>query len=170
MPAVACKLCSKHFYAKPFWIKRGYGNYCSTKCQYEGRKNGKNMPCFVCGKETYKKLQQIERAKSGKFFCGRSCQAKWRNAEFRGEKHGNWKGGHGAYRDILKRHEVPQTCVLCKTNDTRILAVHHIDKNHGNNAVKNLAWLCHNCHFLVHHDEKESKKFEENLLLYTERK
>ena len=100
------------------------------------------------------------------FFCGRVCQAKWRNNEYRGEKHANWKDGHSTYRNILKSHDVPQTCVLCKTLDTRVLAVHHIDKNHGNNAVENLAWLCHNCHFLVHHDEEESKKFQKNLLEY----
>ena len=165
MPTVQCKNCRTDFYAKPFWIKKGYGNYCSTTCQHEGRRNGKSLPCTVCGKETYKKLQQIQRSKSGMFFCGRSCQAKWRNQEYTGERHGNWKDGKSTYRNILKRQDGPQICVLCRTEDTRVLAVHHIDKNHGNNAIENLAWLCHNCHFLVHHDEEESKKFKENLLV-----
>jgi predicted HNH restriction endonuclease len=37
----------------------------------------------------------------------------------------------------------------------RVLAVRHIDQNHKNNNVENLAWLCHNCHHLVHNDKVE---------------
>lgn len=50
-------------------------------------------------------------------------------------------------------------CTLCKTEDKRVLATHHIDRNRLNNSVNNLAWLCHNCHFLVHHDNVETQRF-----------
>jgi predicted HNH restriction endonuclease len=48
---------------------------------------------------------------------------------------------------------------LCGKDDKRIIAVHHIDKNRSNNKLKNLAWLCYNCHFLVHHYSEIREKF-----------
>lgn len=52
-----------------------------------------------------------------------------------------------------------QACAKCKSTDKRILAVHHKDRNRQNNTVSNLVWLCHNCHFLVHHYKSEAGKF-----------
>jgi hypothetical protein len=52
---------------------------------------------------------------------------------------------------------------LCSTKDERVLAVHHIDHNRLNNKLDNLAWLCHNCHHLVHHDNVEKHRFLEKL-------
>lgn len=155
MTVVSCKICAKKFNAKPFWIKKGYGKYCSPKCQYEGRKNGKLVPCHICGKEAYKTQKELRVSKSKKYFCTKSCQTRWRNSEFTGNKHANWKTGAHAYRSVLKRHKVPQICGLCRTRDPRILAVHHIDRNRRNNDLGNLIWLCHNCHFLVHHYDDE---------------
>lgn len=76
-----------------------------------------------------------------------------------GEKHKNFKTGEFAYRETMRRRRVPKICSLCKTDDYRVLAVHHIDKNRKNNKASNLAWLCNNCHFLVHHYEEEREKF-----------
>lgn len=136
----------------------GAGKYCSTQCQHLGSRNGKFVKCHVCGKETYKPLKQINRSKSGNFFCGKSCQTKWRNAEFIGDKHANWKHGMYVYKSILRRSGVPAVCRLCNLKDDRVLAVHHIDKDHKNNRIDNLVWLCHNCHHLVHCDKKEFDK------------
>jgi predicted HNH restriction endonuclease len=41
-----------------------------------------------------------------------------------------------------------------------VLAVHHVDQNRTNNKVTNLAWLCHNCHHLVHRYPIERKKVQ----------
>lgn len=159
-----CLVCGNDFKTKPFFVERGDGKYCSRECHHKGLKKGKQVMCAICGTETYKTLKALTRSKSNKFFCGKSCQAKWRNVEFIGVKHANWKEGKYAYRSVLGRHNVPKVCSLCKTTDSRVLAVHHIDKNRTNNDVKNLAWLCSNCHFLVHHYEKEKKKFMEALV------
>lgn len=164
MPNVACKICKKKFYAKPHWLKQGWGKYCSSVCQYEGRKQGKIIKCFICDTERYRPKGVLKKSKSGKYFCGKSCQTRWRNIVFTGEKHANWKHGKYAYRSVLARHNVEKICTLCATKDKRVLAVHHIDHNHANNILKNLTWLCHNCHFLVHHDIKEQKKLKEYLV------
>jgi hypothetical protein len=33
-----------------------------------------------------------------------------------------------------------------------------VDGNRKNSEVRNLEWLCHNCHYLVHHDTVEKLK------------
>ena len=138
----------------------GHAKFCSKECQYEGQKNGKVVKCFLCRKEVYKRGHAFKTSKSGKLFCNKSCQTKWRNTFFSGPKHANWKYGSYSYRTIIMRQSIPKICRLCKTKDIRVLAVHHIDKNRKNNKISNLAWLCHNCHLLVHHYDAERNKFE----------
>lgn len=159
-----CKICGDEFRTKPFFLKNGGGKYCSPECHHAGLRKGEMKKCFECGKETYKKPQQLERSKSGKFFCSKSCQTRWRNREFVGPKHANYTEGKHSYRSILSRHGVPKICMLCRTKDSRVLAVHHIDKNRKNNRLNNLAWLCNNCHFLVHHYDVERERFMEALV------
>lgn len=149
---VKCKICNKGFYAKPNWIKNGHGKYCSMACKRESQKNGKVVKCFECGEETYKRGRALALSKSGKFFCGKSCQTIWRNQAFKGSLHGNWKGGeHVQYRKILSKNKIKPVCKVCKTEDDRVLCVHHIDRNRKNNDISNLVWVCRNCHYLVHY-------------------
>jgi hypothetical protein len=159
MVNVLCKHCKKEFYAKPSWLKKGWGVYCSNECRYEGGRLGQVISCFGCGKEAYKQPKALTRSKSGNYFCGKSCQTKWRNKIFAKDKHPNWKGGKASYRSLMLKQQDEPKCTLCKTIDERILAVHHIDENRSNNVIENLAWLCHNCHHLVHHYPDERAKF-----------
>ncbi len=159
MPIVKCRICKKEFYAKPHWLKVGWGKYCSPKCHHEGIKKGKFIACDICGKKTWKQPKQIDHSKSGKFFCSKSCQTLWRNKTYVGKKHPNWKNGQTIYRDILQRSKKEKICTLCGTKDKRVLAAHHLDRNKKNVKLKNLVWLCWNCHFLVHHDKETKKKF-----------
>lgn len=159
MPHVACQRCSKEFYVKLNHQLLGYGKYCSRKCSSESMKKGEFVNCGICKTKIWRTPKYLRKSKSGLFFCSKSCQTKWRNKYFSGEKHPFWINGSGAYREVLLRTGRKQACNLCKTRDKRILIVHHIDKNRTNNKTENLAWLCHNCHFLVHHDQSEYRKF-----------
>lgn len=159
MVQVTCLTCSKEFNAKPSWIKTGYGKYCSRICGDHSKRTGMMVACSVCSKETYKSSKALRGSKSGKFFCSKSCQTKWRNTAHMGAQHANWKGGGHSYRELLLRTDEIPTCTLCKAVDIRILAVHHIDEDRTNNTIENLAWLCHNCHYLVHHHPDELKRF-----------
>ena len=161
MPIVSCKICKASFYAKPSWLKQGWGKFCSDRCKREGQKNGKFVYCFICKKQVYKSAKGLRGSKSKKYFCNKSCQTIWRNTiEYVGPRHPNWAGGFSSesYRALLKRSGKKQLCVLCKTTDMRILAAHHVDHNHKNNNIKNLIWVCHSCHFLIHHYKEERKK------------
>ncbi|HAM88755.1 MAG: hypothetical protein US83_C0003G0009 [Candidatus Falkowbacteria bacterium GW2011_GWC2_38_22] len=150
MPIVICKNCKKEFYAKPSHLARGWSKCCSVECRTVIQKKGKFEHCEVCGKEIWKMPKELKNSKSGKFFCNKSCQSKWRNTIYSGPKHKLWKGGLNVYRDILKKSGQKQICAKCGIQDKRILLVHHKDVNRKNNDIENLVWLCWNCHHLVH--------------------
>jgi len=160
MPIAQCKICEKEFYVKPSHLLRGWGKYCSKLCQNQSQKTGKNIGCDMCGKQVWRLPKELKHSKSGKFFCGKKCQTLWRNSIlYVGPNHINWKGGEHTYRNIMFRQKIPQFCRRCKLDDARILAVHHLDKNRKNNKLNNLVWLCHNCHFLIHHSKEERERF-----------
>ena len=166
MPLIkTCLNCGNKFSIKPYWVKIGGGKHCSRKCRDEAFKTGKIIVCFTCGKNVYKQLRALKHSKSKKYFCNKSCQTIWRNSVlYIGKNHPNWKYGEYTYRkNILKSTKVP-ICILCKIKDLRVLAVHHIDRNRKNNGIDNLAWLCNNCHVLVHHYSEEREKFTEALV------
>lgn len=151
MVQVNCGRCDKEFYVKPSHKALGFGKYCSRACAHESARKGGYKNCDLCSKSSYKTKKQLKGTKSGKFFCSKSCQTKWRNSVFIGSKHGNYTNGMHSYRSAMKRYGFKKECKLCSTTDERVLAVHHKDRNRKNNKKENLAWLCHNCHFLVHH-------------------
>ncbi|MFH1170438.1 MAG: HNH endonuclease signature motif containing protein [Candidatus Vogelbacteria bacterium] len=163
MPITNCFRCRKLFYAKPVHIKRGFGKYCSIKCKKLSTRKRIIVLCATCGRKTEKTPSQLDHSKSGKFFCGKSCQTIWRNKEFTGPKHRLWKDGANMHRRILINSRINQICKLCRTKDLRVLAVHHIDENHLNNALTNLVWLCHNCHYLAHYDSLKKQRLAELL-------
>ncbi|MFA5934393.1 MAG: HNH endonuclease signature motif containing protein [Candidatus Paceibacterota bacterium] len=159
MPKTNCVICNNEFYAKPSSIIRGWGRYCSSKCQYKSFKTGIIKKCFICDKKVYLTPTRLVNSKSKKYFCSKSCQTKWRNTEFVGSKHANFKDGGKSYQSILKRNGVLQACYSCGEKDVRVLVTHHVDENHGNNIIQNLVWLCHNCHSMIHYDSLQKQKF-----------
>jgi|SRR3989344_2687379 len=159
MPLVNCRVCSGLFYAKPYHLKKGWGKYCSKKCNNEGQRNGRMFPCHTCKQGTYRTPKDQSKSKSGRFFCNKSCQTLWRNSIYVRERHPNWKGGTATYRDILLQTKVVPMCKRCKSEDMRVMTAHHKDRNRINNSPSNLIWLCRNCHYLVHNYKNESKHF-----------
>ena len=107
MPIVSCKICGKRFYAKPSWLKRGWGKYCSSKCQHKAQLRGKFVYCEICGKKIWRTPRKLKLSKSKKFFCSQSHHLLWRNSIQRGERHPNWTGGkYVEYKKILERNKV----------------------------------------------------------------
>lgn len=159
MPIHKCIVCHNDFYVKPIHERKGWGIFCSRDCKKIGTQKRKTLNCFICNKLIYKTASQIEHSKSGNYFCGKSCQTKWRNVEYSGNKHLGWKGGLSVYRKIMLKSGSRTECALCHKTDPRVLAVHHIDQNHSNLMLGNLVWLCHNCHYLIHHDKLEKQRF-----------
>jgi hypothetical protein len=160
VPIVLCGICGKNFYVKPSHQKLGWGKYCSKSCRSKAQFNGSGTKCYICGKNIYRTLAQLKNSASGKYFCSKSCQTKWRNGYFIGEKHANWIDGSSAYRRILKSYKKIPKCSRCGVTDQRILNAHHLDHNRQNNLKSNLVWVCLNCHFLIHHDKNIENEFK----------
>jgi hypothetical protein len=150
MPQVSCKICSKEFYVKPNHLKLGWGKCCSRECSSKTRLKGEYIKCETCGKDVWKVPKDIKRSKSGKFFCNKSCQTKWRNVKYSGENHPLWRGGEIIYRERMLKNKRTPKCKNCGIDDLRVLIVHHKDQNRKNSEINNLVWLCRNCHHLVH--------------------
>ena len=108
-----CLICTRVFFAKPSWVEKGGGKYCSVKCRALSKRKGEVVKCFNCKKEVYKTLKDLKKSKSKNYFCGKSCQTKWRNKEFSGKKSLLWKNGQATYRDVMLKSSVPRRCVLC---------------------------------------------------------
>ncbi len=154
MPNVYCKICGTEFYAKPNWLKKGQGKYCSVACRGKAQERGRFVNCHVCGKTIWRPLRQLKRSKSKQYFCTKDCMLRWLNEGRCGPEHPNWKGGRRlykrTYRNLITIKGITPICELCGIKDERVLLVHHRDENRTNNDIKNLVCLCYNCHHLVH--------------------
>lgn len=146
-----CLVCGKTLRIKPSHAKKGWGKYCSKKCQAVMQVKGKWLECDYCRKKIWRTPVDLRRSNSKKFFCSRNCHCSWENKNRRiGKNSPNWIYGQTVYRNILKRYNKQVNCNICKNNDERVLVVHHVDSNRNNNKPQNLIWLCRNCHCLIH--------------------
>lgn len=150
---VPCQFCKKQFYVKPSHWKNGEGKYCSRHCYDQGKRTGKTVLCTQCGTKFYAPSKRLVRSKSKRYFCKKYCYLSYQVFD----QHPNWKNGKNSYYRFMQKNRV-QICTRCKIKNTRILIVHHIDKNRKNNILSNLTWLCRNCHHLVHNYEQEAAK------------
>ena len=146
-----CLICGRGISVKESNAKRGWGKYCSKKCQAQAQLKGKWLECDYCGKKIYRTPRDFKKSKSKKFFCSVKCHCSWENENSRcGENSPNWICGETVYRRLLKKSGTPEKCNICGNKDKRILVVHHKDGNRKNNQNNNLEWLCRNCHCLKH--------------------
>lgn len=150
MITAVCKVCGKKFKANSWHLQRGWSKCCSKKCRDESLKRGKFVNCDTCGKRIWRTPKHFRHSKSGKFFCTKSCQTRWRNKVFSGPNHALWIDGSSMYRKRMLESSRSVMCKLCGERDRRVLQVHHKDGNNQNYEINNLIWLCINCHHLVH--------------------
>ena len=151
MPVQKCKFCKKEFSIKQSRVDKGWGKYCSSKCQYQGYQTGKFVNCDICGNKIYRAVHEIKHSESKQFFCNKSCFAVWKNQHLLiGKKHPRWKDGRASYRETMLRTKILPVCEKCGIKDLRVLLTHHIDSDRKNNKISNSKWLCRNCHYLVH--------------------
>lgn len=68
-----CKTCGKEFYIVKENKNTKNKKYCSLKCSYESKKEGKTLTCPICGKEFYRKKTSINNRKT--LACSVSCSA-----------------------------------------------------------------------------------------------
>lgn len=139
-----CNECGHEWEAAPASVM--YSDY-THRCPNCGTKEGKYVKCAYCGKEIYRSPSQLEKSKSGFYYCSHECGNLHKN-QLR-EEAGEWDNSITGYRSrALKAY--PHKCAVCNYDeDERILQIHHRDCNRNNNAVENLVVLCPNCHWKI---------------------
>lgn len=113
-------------------------------------KNGKYVPCEVCGKLIYRKKYRLE--KFSNFYCSWECE-KIHQSILRRSTDSNWrnvreykKWGKAVYKRDGKK------CRLCGSKK-KINAHHIIEAQHDNSliyVISNGITLCEKCHIKIH--------------------
>lgn len=105
------------------------------ECKYEV------VECNYCHKKFRRLKSRLEKDnKTGFIYCSKECGNRHKN-EFSFNK----ENGSNYRRNAFLNY--PHKCDICGWDeDERVLEVHHIDENHGNNHIDNLRILCPTCH------------------------
>lgn len=143
-----CLQCGKPFEVFSSEIKKGGGKFCSRSCATTFR-NIHNNPTEY--EEVRRKISLHHADVSGE-----------NNPMYgiRGENAPSYIDGRSfftgeTYRKKLLASGREMVCEICGTSED--LCVHHKDKNHGNNELENLAWLCMRCHNNIVHRRSRDK-------------
>ena len=144
----ACKACKSEFITTAQNIKRGNGNFCSTKCRYSSFKE--SYECSFCKIIFVSTKARKEKSKTSNHFCSNPCKYKAAssldNAYMTGPKIKSI--GDTTYRNRAFNF-LDKKCSCCNYSEyLEILDVNHIDGNRRNNDIVNLQILCVKCHAL----------------------
>lgn len=140
MHLLKCSICQTDF-SVPL-IRKYRAKYCSRSCYYKAmaKLGSIEVQCKQCD-ESFKKSPSND-----KLFCSREC----RNLFERSNNKYTSKTAHGL-RNFFKRRGWIKACEICGYSlHLEILAIHHKDRNRGNNDISNLIVLCPNCHSIEH--------------------
>lgn len=138
-----CLECGYKWEANPGTVlyndKRGPNHHCPN-C---GNKHRVKVKCAWCGQEIERTQSQIEKNKTGFFYCCKEHGNLHKNL-LRYEN-GEWDNSSNYRLKAFNKYE--HKCNCCGWDeDERILEVHHIDENRDNNELDNLIILCPTCH------------------------
>lgn len=143
-------MCSKDCYRRKIHLNKKKVYFCSDTCRGNYQKTGKIVFCENCNKEIYRRLTQLGRSKTGKYFCSHSCFASHYNPIYK------TKDITVIYRSKALKHYGLKcsnpNCALTVAGieiTEKMLDVHHKDKNRLNNRLDNLEVLCVWCHSIV---------------------
>lgn len=181
---IACETCGNQFDRKPSQIKDHNFCSRKCLGSANGMRSRKNhqMTCDYCGKEFIQKNRHASRNK--RFYCSRECGwadkvkrivvlCEWCGQPFEKKRSDVARSNHnlcdrGCYQDFINfvKAGAPNQYVagkiiyrtLAEMKIGRALTdeeeVHHIDGNHTNNALENLAVVSRAEHMSIHAAEK----------------
>ena len=155
-----CFTCGASFLADSREVTRGNAKYCGLRCSGKRTRPTPepNCVCSTCGAQFYRAPSKIRASKSGHMFCDRLCKEKAQRLggipEIQPSHYGE---GPVDYRTLAKE-SLEQKCCRCGYDHyLEVLEVHHIDNNHSNNDIANLAWVCPTCHMEIHFETKTGR-------------
>jgi hypothetical protein len=148
---LSCIKCGKEFYVYPSTLKKSkkrgsYPQYCSMAC-YD--KTGENNPFWGKNHSAASIDKMVDNPNRPRFLSGKD------NPNF--IRFGDGSGFMPLPKTSRKERLIKKTggCQRCDVVDTRILTVHHIDRNQKNNDDSNLEILCWNCHVIEHREKQD---------------
>lgn len=142
-----CKKCG-HIWntiaANALYLSSGCKNKVCPNCrQIESESSKIKVKCAYCGKEIVRTKSDLNKNKSGFFYCSKECGNLHKN--YLRLSSGEWDNSNNYRLKAFNNFE--HKCSVCGWNeDTDILEVHHYDENHNNNDINNLVILCPICH------------------------
>ncbi len=152
----SCKRCHQSYSHKR---KSRPGKYCSRACRYADmvRSTEPNTFCSWCNKHYYRNPKR-KRTKTGFTFCSRLCKDTAQRIKgldgFTPSHYGSTEQLYSHVRqEIRNKHPF---CAQCNYSSfPRVLHIHHIDRDRGNNNRSNLLVLCPTCHAEDHYKAKD---------------
>ena len=145
-----CETCGEEFYAMPSEIKKATARgstlrYCSMGC-YD--KTGANNPFWGKSHSKEATAKMVAHPNRPRFTAENNPNFVRFGVEY------GFKGSRSKWwRKYLL--ETIGRCEVCGFSDTRVLNLHHIDRDRSNNVRENLKLLCWNCHAIDHHEAKD---------------
>lgn len=145
-----CRQCRKKY--------KGWGVfYCSQECKNISTewRHKKKKKCKNCEKWfsdlPARELCMTCYRKENSVICVSCKKLKPRIAKGLCQSCYNREAGYTApHRIVLVKSDKEKKCFACDERRIPMLDVHHLDKNHSNNSIENLAWACPNHHRMVH--------------------
>ena len=138
-----CGYCGKGFIQKNRHASRNKRYFCSAECGWADKVKKVVVTCDWCGKPYEKKRSDIARTSHN--LCDRGCYQDFINFAQSGAKN-QCVDGKVLYRTLAELK------IGRKIADGE--QVHHLDRDHFNNAVANLAVMSRSKHTSIHAEEK----------------
>ena len=144
-----CQYCGQQFETFPSEIRKGGGKFCSRSCSMTYR-NLHDNPTRSAKVRLKISLHHAD-------VSGENNPMYMR----RGELAPSYIDGRNSYSGDTYRKKLfasgaTPVCQIC--GSTENLHAHHIDGDHYNNAIENLAWVCARCHLTIVHEYQKNEK------------
>lgn len=141
---MTCDYCRKEFIQKNRHASRNKRFYCSRECGWADKVKKVMVTCEWCGQSFEKKRSDVARTSHN--LCDRGCYQDFINFTQAGAAN-QYVAGKVIYRTLA---ELKIGRMLTDEDE-----VHHIDGNHSNNALENLAVISRAEHMSIHAAGKE---------------
>lgn len=155
-----CETCNQNFQAESRELNRGNARFCSLKCSANRQRSAPtpNCTCSTCGADLYRSPSRLRASKSGHQFCNRACkEMAQRIGGIKEIQPPHYGTVFNDYRVIAKRN-LKHECFNCGYDrHIEVLEVHHLNMDHSDNRLDNLAFACPTCHNEIHFLDKSGK-------------
>lgn len=143
-----CDYCGQEFEYIKRHENRNRHFFCSRECSYKFKEKKVTVECDWCGRTLLRKQSDVKRNNNN--FCSFDCYRDYKNFVEEGS-YNQTTDGKAVYRRV---YEVAHGVKLHSNNE-----IHHIDGDHTNNSIENLALMSKSEHSKIHSTEKERDKY-----------